>query len=433
MTAYGYIRKSVVHDPARMLSPEMQEDAIRKLAAANGDEQVVLLSDLDVSGRKGRTARQGWDELLRAVEDGEAHAVYAYSLSRFARSVAQLADFFELCERKKVRVRVDRDQIDTSTATGKLVGNVLASLAQFEADVASERVRDAFAVKAARDPEWSGPGQPAYGRRDGEDVEVILGAFRERGSYDGAAKLLNQLGVPCRVRGAAWSGTVVRSIVQREAPDEVLPSAGRGAPAGKRAFRFSQLVRCSTCEAKGVRAGSKASTFLTGSWDKRRGEVRYACSRARTVPHARGWVNEAKLLPVIVAEAARALPVEKRMQRGSAEDEAKLARLAAKRERIIDMAADGVIDKAERDRRLAAVAEDESKLTAVRWIRRIALQPDIADGDPSTVNAYLRRLFTHVEVDMSEPATFGPSKWVPRVRFEWRDPSMRVEGEDDAA
>src|SRR5689334_15716864 len=111
MTAYGYIRKSVVHDPSRMLSPEMQESAIRKLAAANGDDDVIILSDLDVSGRKGRTARPGWNELLRTVEDGEAHAVYAYSLSRFARSVAQLADFFELCERKAVRVKVDRDQI----------------------------------------------------------------------------------------------------------------------------------------------------------------------------------------------------------------------------------------------------------------------------------------------------------------------------------
>ena len=37
MTAYRYIRKSVVHDSARMLSPEMQEKAIRDLAARHGD------------------------------------------------------------------------------------------------------------------------------------------------------------------------------------------------------------------------------------------------------------------------------------------------------------------------------------------------------------------------------------------------------------
>lgn len=433
MTAYGYIRKSVVHDAARMLSPEMQEDAIKRLAAANGDTDVVILSDLDVSGKKGRSRRPGWDAMLHAVEDGGAHAVYAYSLSRFARSVTQLSSFFDLCKDRNVSIRVDRDQIDTSTASGELVANVLASLAQFESSVASERVKDAFAAKAAKDPSWGGPGQPAYGRRNGEDVAVILDAFRERGSYDGAAKLLNQMGIPCRVRGAAWSGTVVRSIVQREAKDEVLPSVGRGAPAGKRAFRFSQLVRCSTCEAKGVRVGSKASTFLTGSWDKRRGEVRYACSRARTVPHARGWVNEAKLLPVIVAEAARALPAEKRSQRGSAEDEAKIAALASRRQRVIDNYEDGLIERPERDRKLAAIATEESTLTAVRWIRRISLQPNIEQEDPAKVNAYLRRLFSSAVVDMSEPAFRGPSKWVPTVAFEWSEPSMRVEGEDDAA
>jgi DNA invertase Pin-like site-specific DNA recombinase len=415
-----------------MLSPEMQEAAIKKLAAAHSDEDVVIFSDLDISGRKGRSARPGWDELLRAVEDGDATSVYAYSLSRFARSVAQLADFFDLCDKRHVRVRVDRDHIDTSTATGKLVGNVLASLAQFEADVASERVKDAFAAKAAKDPEWGGPGQPAYGLRDGEDVADVLDAFRERGSYDGAARLLNEKGIKCRVRGAAWSGTVVRSIIQREAPDEVLPSASRGAPAGKRAFRFASLVRCSTCEARGVRAGSKASTFLTGSWDKRRREVRYACSRSRTMPHARGWVIEAKLMPVIKAEAERAAAAIRRLQVGSAEDEAKLAALAAKRKRVLENFEDGLYEKPERDRRLAEVADEESKLSSRVWVRRATIAPDIETGDPSEVNAYLRRLFSSVVVDMSEPATFGPSKWLPTVAFGWRDESLR-DGEEPEA
>ncbi len=432
MVAMGYIRKSVVHDPARMLSPEMQEAAIRRLAAAHGDEDVVILSDLDISGRKGRSARPGWDALLRSVESGEAHAVYAYSLSRFARSTRQLLDFFELCKGANVPIRMDRDHIDTTTAMGKMVATILAAIVAMEADVASERVKDAFASKRAKDPAWGGPGQPAYGERDGEDVAVVLDAFRERGSYDGAARVLNEKGIKCRVKGAAWSGTVVREIVKREAPDELLPSAGRGAPAGKRAFRFSGLVRCSTCEVRGVRAGAKASTFLTGSWDKRRHEVRYACSRARTIPHARGWVNEAKLLPVVRAEAERAAAAIRRIKVGSAEDEAKLAALAGKRTRIAENYDDGVYDKATRDRRLAEVADEEAKLSSRVWVRRATIAPDIESGDPATVNTYLRRLFSHVEVDMSQPATFGPSKWVPTVAFEWADPSLRDGDEPEA-
>lgn len=422
MTAYGYIRKSVVHDPARMLSPEMQQDAIRRLAAANGDEGVVILTDLDVSGRKGRSRRPGWDELLRAVEDGDAHAVYAYSLSRFARSVAQLADFFELCDRRRVRIKVDRDHIDTSTATGKLVGNVLASLAQFEADVASERVKDAFAVKRARDPEWRGPGNTRYGSRDGEDFAVVVGAFREAGSFDGAARLLNERGVPTRfANGHLWSGSVVRGVVKEHVPDEVGPLVRRGSPAGRHSFRFSSLIACSEC-----------GGFLTGSRDARRGDVRYACSRARVTPHARAWVNESKLLPVIKAEAELAALAVRRLQRGTPEDEAKLATLAGKRTRVIDTYADGLIDRAERDRRLAEVATEEGRLSAVRWVKQIALPPDVERDEPARVNPYLRRVFVRAVVDMSERALRGPSRWVPTLAFEWRDPSMRIT-DDDAA
>lgn len=431
MTAYGYIRKSVVHDPARMLSPEMQEAAIRKLAASNGDEEVVILSDLDVSGRKGRERRPGWDELLHAVEDGEATAVYAYSLSRFARSVAQLAEFFDLCDRLKVRVRVDRDQIDTSTATGKLVGNVLASLAQFEADVASERVKDAFATKRVRDPEWQGPGNRPYGEGVGEDVAAVLAAFHEAGSFDGAARLLNERGVPSRYEGSVWFGSVVATIMRRVAPDDVLPAVRRGAPAGSHSFRLARLLECGTC-----------GTLLTPSKDTKYDYIRYYCHRSRVMAHPRKWVTESVVLPAVAAEAERAALAMRRLQKGTLDDEAKLATLAAKRGRVIDTYADGLIDKPERDRRLAEVAAAESKLSTRRWVRRITIPPQITDAvdddgavvkadDPAKVNAHLRRLFVRIVVDMSEPGRKGPSKSVPNLRFEWRDPSLRVEDDPE--
>jgi DNA invertase Pin-like site-specific DNA recombinase len=415
MTAYGYIRKSVVHDAVRMLSSETQEAAIRALAGRNGDDDVVILSDLDVSGKKDRTKRPGWNELLHAVEEGDVNAVYAYSLSRFARSVSQLAEFFELCDRQHVAVRIERDHIDTSTATGKLVGNVLASLAQFESDVSSERVRDAFATKRIRDPGWRGPGAPEYGAKDGEDPAVVLAAFREAGSFDGAARLLNERKVACRVKDAIWSGSVVRSIVKRHAPDEVGPYVSRSVPAGPRSFRLARVLACSTC-----------GRFLTGSRDTRRGDVRYNCARARVTPHARGWVNESKLLRPVQAEVEQAILSIKRLQVGSAEDEAAAMNLAEKRARILDMTADGMIGKADAQRRLIEVASAESQLSARRWIKRITLPPNVETSQPSIVNAYLRRVFERVTVDMSQPARRGPSGWVPRLDFSWRDPTLRT-------
>ena len=91
---------------------------------------------------------------------------------------------------------------------------------------------------------------------------MIVEAFRETGSFDGAARLLNSRGVPTRVKGANWSGSVVRGIVKENAPDLVGPVVRRGAPAGRHRFRLSQLIECSTCKKP-----------LTGSRDTRRGDV----------------------------------------------------------------------------------------------------------------------------------------------------------------
>lgn len=420
MVAHGYIRKSVVHDPTRMLSPEMQEDAIRKLAEYNGHDDIVILSDLDISGTKDRTKRPGWNQVLTAIENGECKDLYSYSMSRLARSVDQLSAVRKLCTANGVRLHLVKEKVDTSSASGRLYWNLQSSFEEFWADVTSERVKDAFAVKRANDPTWKGPGQKEYGAREGEDPMIVVAAFREAGSFDGAARLLNTRSVPSRVRGRHWSGSVVRGIVKRLAADEVGPYVRRGAPAGRGNFRLSQVVACSECEG-----------FMTGSHDQRRGDVRYSCARARVTKHARGWVNESKLMPVVKAEAERAAIAIRRMQVGSAEDEAAVAALGAKRSRIVDTYADGVIDKAERDRRLAAVAADESKLSTRRWVKLIALPPDVEADDPRRVNAYLRRIFERATVDMSQKAQRGPSKWVPTVAFEWRDPSMRVELDPD--
>ena len=420
MVAHGYIRKSVVHDATRMLSPEMQDAEIRRLAEYNGHDDIVIVSDLDISGTKDRTKRPGWDQVLTAIEAGECKDLYAYSMSRLARSVDQLSAVRKLCTKHGVGLHLVREKVDTSSASGRLYWNLQSSFEEFWADVTSERVKDAFAMKRAKDPTWDGPGNKPYGALPGEDVAIVVAAFHEAGSFDGAARMLNTQGTPSRFsNGHLWSGSVVRGVVKNHAPDEVGLIVRRGSPAGRRSFRFASLVECSTCKGKGKTA------FLTGSRDTRRGDVRYACSRARVTPHVRGWVNESKLMPVIKAEADYAAFAERRLRVGTAEDEASLAALDAERRRVMMMFRKGHMEEAEFDAAMVEIAGAESKLTAWRWIRRIAIPPDIQQDEPAKVNGYLRRLFESVTVDMSEPARRGPSNWVPSLTFEWRDPSLR--------
>jgi len=108
VTAYAYLRKSVVHSDQNSSSWDVQESAVRALAARHGDNngRLVLLSDWDRSGRLGRDKRPGYDQLWQAIESGQATAIYSYSMSRLARSVSELTKLFEACAAKSIPLRV---------------------------------------------------------------------------------------------------------------------------------------------------------------------------------------------------------------------------------------------------------------------------------------------------------------------------------------
>src|SRR3990172_6555642 len=74
---------------------------------------------------------------LEYVREGDTLAVTR--LDRLARSIRHLCDIAEELERKNVNLHVIDQQIDTSTATGRLLFNLLGAIAQFETELRAER------------------------------------------------------------------------------------------------------------------------------------------------------------------------------------------------------------------------------------------------------------------------------------------------------
>lgn len=116
-----------------------QLDRLR--AGAPGAREFV---DEAASGRSDR--RPGFERLRSAIEIGEISATYAVKLDRLGRSARAILGFFELAESHQVRVVLVDQQIDTSTPVGRLVRTVLAAMAELEADLVSERTREAMAA-----------------------------------------------------------------------------------------------------------------------------------------------------------------------------------------------------------------------------------------------------------------------------------------------
>jgi DNA invertase Pin-like site-specific DNA recombinase len=405
MTAYAYLRKSSVRDPSREVSHQVQEAAVHALAARYGDDDgLVLLSDWDKSGRLGADKRPGYRALLDAIASGRASAVYSYSLSRLARSVPELSRLIADCNDRGIPVRLEADHVDTSTASGKLLTHVLGAVAQFEADVASERVRAANGAKLARGDSLRTV--RLYGEAPGDDPAAVLAAFREAGSYSGAARLLNERGVRPRNSRRGWWPSAVAVVVRRLDPTVGARRPTRGYAAGGTDFILARLLRCPTC-----------GTLLTGTRDRGGARVRYACRMGTARPHPRVSITEGHILPAIRAEVDR-LRLPERVE-AATRDAARVAALEDRRARVLDMYEAGHIDRTERERRLAAIAEELARLDEHRVVLAV---PSIDWTWPAKqLNAVLRALFDHIELD---PVTFAvlpdqpgrippPEYWAP--------------------
>ncbi len=117
-------------------STAMQADELKRMAAARGWEVVDVVEE-KISGRKLRPARQ---RLIAEAKAGKVDAVMVWKLDRWGRSTADLVSSIKDLDESGVTFVSLKDGIDLSTSAGRLVANVLASIAEFEADGIRERV-----------------------------------------------------------------------------------------------------------------------------------------------------------------------------------------------------------------------------------------------------------------------------------------------------
>lgn len=126
----GYARVSKA-DGSQSL--DLQHDALR----AAGVERDNIYDDL-ASG--GRDDRPGLTACLKSLRDGDVLVVW--KLDRLGRSLAHLVNTVKELSDRKIGLRVltgKGAQIDTTTASGRMVFGIFATLAEFERDLIRER------------------------------------------------------------------------------------------------------------------------------------------------------------------------------------------------------------------------------------------------------------------------------------------------------
>lgn len=146
----GYARTSTTEQKAGL---EAQE---RDLAAAGVER--VYKEQTSATG-----PRKALDEALDYLRDGDILVVT--KLDRLARSVGDLLTITQAVEAKGASLRILNLNLDTETATGKLMLNLIGSIAQFERELMLERQREGIA-KAKAEGKYKGRKPTAKAKSD---------------------------------------------------------------------------------------------------------------------------------------------------------------------------------------------------------------------------------------------------------------------------
>jgi site-specific DNA recombinase len=214
--AAGYVRVSTSRQAEEGLSLEAQEKRVRDYIEAQGWELDAIYVERGVSGK-----RDDRPELRRLMGSLEAiDRLVIPKLDRLGRSTKHLHETFEALSAAGVELVSLADQIDTSTPAGRLMRNMMVSLAEFESDNIGERVRS---VTASRVEQGKHHGRAPYGyeSRDGEllpkepEASVVRRIFEEfvgGRSQRAIQRALNSEGIRSKA-GRDWTqGTISKLL-----------------------------------------------------------------------------------------------------------------------------------------------------------------------------------------------------------------------------
>jgi site-specific DNA recombinase len=169
-----YTRKSTEHGlDQEFNSLDAQREACEayiKSQASQGWKALPQEYD-DPAYSGGNLERPALKRLLRDIESGRIDVIVVYKIDRLTRSLADFAKLVEAFDAKSISFVAVTQQFNTTTSMGRLTLNVLLSFAQFERELASERVRDKVAASRKKG-KWTGGTVPlGY---DAKDKKLVI-------------------------------------------------------------------------------------------------------------------------------------------------------------------------------------------------------------------------------------------------------------------
>jgi site-specific DNA recombinase len=215
----GYVRVSTEDQAREGVSLDAQEARIAAYGAAMGWSVSEVVRDAGESAKS--LKRPGIVNLLADVRAGSVERIVVAKLDRLTRSVRDLAELIELCAKHDVALVSIGETLDTSSAAGRLVVNMLGVVAQWEREAIGERTATSLGHKRRQRRAYS-PTPFGY-RRDGDVLvpdRLEQVALREARQMDRSGASFREIGAMLTARGAQpkrgrkWHASSVRAMLR---------------------------------------------------------------------------------------------------------------------------------------------------------------------------------------------------------------------------
>lgn len=225
MNVVGYTRVSTEEQEEVGKSLKTQAEKIEGYCKLYDLTLVEVVSD---TGSGKNLKRPGLQKVLGMLSDGRVAGLVVGKLDRLTRSIRDWQWLIENAfgEKSGQQLFSVSDSIDTRTAAGRLVLNMLLSVAQWERETISERTKEALQYKISRGERC---GKLRFGHDLAPDGAKLVPNEREQASlqlmrnmrgcgqsFRAIAREMNAMGILAK-EGKPWQHTSVREVLRRAA------------------------------------------------------------------------------------------------------------------------------------------------------------------------------------------------------------------------
>jgi site-specific DNA recombinase len=141
----AYVRVSTEDQAMTGVSLDAQEARVGAYCTAMGWDLSEVVRDAGESAKS--LKRPGIAAIIQQARDGAVERVVVAKLDRLTRSIRDLSDLIDLCAKHDVALVSVGETLDTSSAAGRMVVNMLGVVGQWEREAVAERTSTALTHK----------------------------------------------------------------------------------------------------------------------------------------------------------------------------------------------------------------------------------------------------------------------------------------------